>query len=92
MRHARNSGPPTIAPKGKAGYNEGSRCTPTVDGDRLYVVGVSGDLVCLDAASGKVVWKKNFKSDFDGKMMSGWGFSESPLGRGRPRDRDAGRG
>jgi outer membrane protein assembly factor BamB len=69
----------TIAAKGSVGLNEGSRCTPTVDGDRLYAVGVSGDLVCLETATGKVAWQKNFKSDFAGEMMSGWGFSESPL-------------
>jgi outer membrane protein assembly factor BamB len=68
-----------IAPKGKAGYNEGSRCTPTIDGDRLYAVGVSGELVCIETATGRVVWKKSFVGSFDGKMMSGWGFSESPL-------------
>jgi len=69
----------TIANKGRAGFNEGSRCTPTVDGNLLYAVGVSGNLVCLDIAAGKVVWKKDFKKDFGGQMMSGWGFSESPL-------------
>jgi outer membrane protein assembly factor BamB len=68
-----------IAAKGKAGYNEGSRCTPTVDGKEIYVLGISGDLACLDAASGKIHWQKNMKKDFDGKMMSGWGYSESPL-------------
>ncbi len=68
-----------IASKGKVGYNEGSRCTPTVDGNNIFVVGVSGDVVCLESASGKIVWQKNFAKDFKGKMMSGWGFSESPL-------------
>src|SRR5262245_26158351 len=29
-----------LAAKGKAGYNEGSRCTPTVDGDAIYVLGI----------------------------------------------------
>ena len=48
----------TIAPKGKAGYNEGSRCTPTVDGDRLYAVGVSGEVVCIELTTGRVVWKR----------------------------------
>ena len=62
----------------KGGY-AGPRCTPTVDGDRLYAVGTHGDLVCLDVATGKEHWSKNFKSDFGGKMMSGWGYSESPL-------------
>lgn len=68
-----------LADKGKVGYNEGSRCTPTVDGNNLFVVGVSGDIASLDSISGKIIWKKNFKTDFKGKMMSGWGFSESPL-------------
>ncbi|MGN6134153.1 MAG: PQQ-binding-like beta-propeller repeat protein [Aureliella sp.] len=61
----------------KHGY-DGSRTTPTVDGDRLYVVGSSGSIVCLAAADGKEIWSRQF-SDWDGKMMSGWGFSESPL-------------
>jgi outer membrane protein assembly factor BamB len=54
-------------------------CTPTVDGDRVYGLGREGDLVCLNAATGEVVWKKSFPKDFGGKMMSGWGYSESPL-------------
>ncbi len=57
----------------------GPRCTPTVDGDRVYALGARGDLVCLDAASGREVWRKNFAKDFGGFMMSGWGYSESPL-------------
>ena len=57
----------------------GPRCTPTVDGDLLYVIGTAGDLVCAAAATGKVRWRKNFESDLGGKMMSGWKFSESPL-------------
>ncbi|MCA9153254.1 MAG: PQQ-like beta-propeller repeat protein [Planctomycetales bacterium] len=60
------------------GY-EGSRCTPTIDGDRLYVVASSGAIVCLNKADGAVVWRKNFADEWNGKMMSGWGFSESPL-------------
>src|SRR5262245_49574556 len=68
-----------IAAKGGAGYNEGPRSTPTVDGDRVYTVGVQGDLVCLDASTGKTVWAKNYKRDFRGRMMSGWGYSESVL-------------
>jgi glucose dehydrogenase len=68
-----------IAAKGSVGYNEGPRSTPTVDGDRVYAVGVQGDLACLDASTGKPVWAKNYKRDFRGKMMSGWGYSESVL-------------
>ena len=37
----------------------GPRSTPTVDGDRVYVFGSSGDLTVLDAATGKVFWTQN---------------------------------
>ena len=56
----------------------GSRCTPSVDGDRLYVVLSSGEIACLSTA-GKILWKRSFKEGWSGRMMSGWGFSESPL-------------
>lgn len=62
----------------KHGY-EGSRCTPTVDGDRLYVITSNGIIACLKSQDGEVVWQKDFQRGFGGKMMSGWGFSESPL-------------
>lgn len=56
----------------------GPRCTPTVDGDRVYALGTDGDFLCLNAADGKVIFSKNFKTDFGGNMMSGWSWSESP--------------
>lgn len=61
----------------KHGY-PGSRTTPTVDGDLLYVVSSDGVVACLRTKDGSEVWKRNF-ADWSGKMMSGWGFSESPL-------------
>jgi len=57
----------------------GPRCTPTIDGNRLYVVCPHGELVCLDTKNGDEVWKHHLANDFGGKMHSGWGFSESPL-------------
>lgn len=57
----------------------GTRCTPTVDGDRVYATGQWGDLVCLDAATGREIWRLNLAKDLQGKMMSSWGYSESPL-------------
>jgi outer membrane protein assembly factor BamB len=66
-----------VAPRAGPG-KEGSRCTPTVDGDRLYALGVNGDLVCLKVADGKEVWHKNLVKDFGGAIPS-WGYSESPL-------------
>ncbi len=59
------------------GYS-GPRCTPTVDGGLVYVTGPHGDLVCLEADSGKEVWHRNLKADFGGNVPH-WGFSESPL-------------
>jgi outer membrane protein assembly factor BamB len=57
---------------------DGPRATPTVDGDRVYAFGASGDLTVLEAASGKVVWAANVLSKFGGSNIS-WGLSESPL-------------
>ncbi|MCL2040635.1 MAG: PQQ-like beta-propeller repeat protein [Bacteroidales bacterium] len=51
----------------------------TVDGDRLYLIRAIGQIVCLSAADGKVIWQKDFITDFGGKIMSKWGYSESPL-------------
>ncbi len=65
-------------PLGKAG-DENPRATPTVDGERVYFLGAEGALVCLESATGKTVWSKEFGADFGGKMMSGWKFCESPL-------------
>ena len=61
-------------------HNDGGpRSTPTVDGDSVYAVGTDGDLVCLDVESGKLKWSKSLPNDFEGKFMSVWKFSESPL-------------
>lgn len=54
-------------------------CTPTVDGDLVFALGRDGDLLCAATATGKEVWHTSFPKDFGGKMMSGWGYSESPL-------------
>jgi len=56
----------------------GPRSTPTVDGDRVYVLTETGDLVCLLVADGKVVWRRNILREFNGRNIS-WLISESPL-------------
>jgi outer membrane protein assembly factor BamB len=60
------------------GRGDGPRGTPTVEGDRLYALGGKGDLSCLDAKTGKVVWTMNVLQKFGGENI-GWGISESPL-------------
>jgi outer membrane protein assembly factor BamB len=59
----------------------GPRSTPTVDGDRVYELGQHGDLVCVEAGTGKEVWRKHLKKDFGGRC-GGWEDSESGLGGG----------
>ena len=63
----------------KQDRGNGPRGSVTVDGDKLYLVRGGGQIHCLAAADGKMIWQKDFKADFGGKLMSSWGFSESPL-------------
>ncbi len=57
---------------------EGPSCTPTVDGERLYVLGVGGDLACLQVKDGKILWRVSLTKDFGG-IPPMWNFRESPL-------------
>jgi outer membrane protein assembly factor BamB len=57
----------------------GPRGTPTADGELVYAIGTEGDLLALEAANGKLRWKKSLPSDFGGFVMSGWKWAESPL-------------
>jgi outer membrane protein assembly factor BamB len=69
------------APIGALFFNDrgnGPRGTPVIDGDRLYALGGSGDLVCLDVKTGKPIWSKNVLREFGGSNIT-WGLSESPL-------------
>ncbi len=61
------------------GNYPGMRCTPSLEGDRLYVIASTGTIACLKSVDGSEVWSKDFAKEWNGKMMSGWGFSESPL-------------
>jgi outer membrane protein assembly factor BamB len=56
----------------------GPRGTPTVDGERLYVLTENGDLAALQAEDGSVLWQRNILRDFGGYNIP-WLISESPL-------------
>jgi outer membrane protein assembly factor BamB len=69
-------------PHGSAAFRndrgDGPRGTPTIDGDRVYVLGGNGDLSVLEAKTGKILWSKNVLKEFGGSNIR-WGISESPL-------------
>src|SRR5262249_35616173 len=56
----------------------GPRATPTVDGDRVYIVGGSGTLVALNVKTGQVLWQKNFVKEY-GMHVSSWGYASAPI-------------
>jgi outer membrane protein assembly factor BamB len=60
---------------GGGGY-AGSRSTPTIDGDHLYVLSDLGKVVCLKTDDGKEVWSKNILSTYGAKNIN-WKVSES---------------
>jgi outer membrane protein assembly factor BamB len=64
-------------PVGQGG--DGPNGTPTVDGDLVYAISFTGELLCASVVDGSAVWRTSFSRDFGGKMMSTWGYSESPL-------------
>ena len=58
---------------------ESSRSTPTVDGNRVYVVSPAGVLVCVSTKDGSENWRVDLKSEYSGKKAEMWGYSESVL-------------
>lgn len=59
-------------------YPAGPRCTPTIDGQRVYTLGAEGNLFCFDVASGKVIWSKDLPTDYNTKTAL-WGYASHPL-------------
>ena len=56
----------------------GARGTPTIDGRRLYHESPYGDVVCLDARSGKKIWGLNVLEKFQSENIE-WALAESLL-------------
>jgi len=61
-----------------ATYAIGPRATPTVDDDRVYVLGATGMLLCLDVESGAVRWQKDYVSDYASSVPI-WGTASAPI-------------
>jgi outer membrane protein assembly factor BamB len=64
-------------------YPAGPRCTPVVDGDRVYMLGAEGKLFCLKTEDGSLVWERDLKSDYGMAEAPIWGFSAHPLVHGQ---------
>jgi outer membrane protein assembly factor BamB len=60
-------------------WGDGPRGTPTVDGDRIYALGGQGILICVSAAKGQELWRKDLPRELNGQTMELWGYCESPL-------------
>jgi outer membrane protein assembly factor BamB len=63
------------------GYTDGPRASVTVEDGRAYALGTMGNLFCLDAASGKVLWQKEPGKDYEIEMPI-WGIASAPLVEG----------
>ncbi|HUR38114.1 MAG TPA: PQQ-binding-like beta-propeller repeat protein [Planctomycetota bacterium] len=63
------------------GYDPGPRCAPVVDDDRVYILGVEGQLHCLQAADGKKVWSKDTTKEF-GVQQNFFGVGGAPVVEG----------
>lgn len=61
------------------GYQNGPRSSPVIDGDFVYVFGVTSQLRCLDLATGKVRWHRDLTADFAPIRESFFGAGSSPL-------------
>jgi len=60
------------------GEHPGTRGTPTLDADRLYHESPLGEVVCMEAKTGKRVWSLNILKEFDGQNIT-WALAESVL-------------
>ncbi len=62
----------------KISYASGPRVTPSVVDGKVYGLGAEGNFYCLDVQTGKPVWTKDFKKDFNAPTPL-WGFCGHPL-------------
>jgi outer membrane protein assembly factor BamB len=57
---------------------DGPRATPTFADGLLYALGAQGELRCLEAATGRIIWRTNILDDA-GAMNVQWGMAAAPL-------------
>jgi outer membrane protein assembly factor BamB len=59
-------------------FGGGPNATPLLVGDRLFTVGFTSKLLCLETKDGKVVWSHDLVEEFGGQKLD-FGYSASPL-------------
>jgi len=60
------------------GSYRGTRGSPTVVGNKIYLVSGRGKLVCFNNEDGEILWSKEYFTDFDGDNII-WGIAEIPV-------------
>jgi outer membrane protein assembly factor BamB len=60
------------------GYNNGPRCCPVVDNERVYIYGADGMLCCLRVEDGKLLWQHDTMAEF-GVVQSHFGVGSTPV-------------
>jgi outer membrane protein assembly factor BamB len=64
--------------EGRSPSQEGPGATPTIDGELLYVMGLAGNVACLQVQDGTIVWQRRLQDELGARLPS-WSFRESPL-------------
>ncbi len=59
------------APAKGDNFGNGPRATPLVDGDRVYVQSVNGEVACLALADGRKLWSISFEKDYGVAFLGG---------------------
>jgi len=63
------------------GYNNGPRCSPVIDDDRVYLYGPEGMLHCIRTVDGQEIWKYDTRTTF-GVVQNFFGVGSTPIVEG----------
>jgi outer membrane protein assembly factor BamB len=60
------------------GYNNGPRSSPTIDGGRVFTLGVAGRLTCRDSVQGNLLWTRDLHEEYQ-VVQNFFGVATNPL-------------
>lgn len=60
------------------GFANGPRASPVIDGPRVYLAGVTAELRCVEAASGREIWRRDLVQDY-GHPPGFFGYTSAPF-------------